>query len=131
TNLRIEPERPQGVTVSVSVDAGTPVRSDTIVDVDYQGLTGVAAIALRGGSASAPPLAPRDGEPPLLTAKAGAGESLTQSARETLQRLQVIVDENRKPLQTAISGVSTFADMLGRNAERVEEVLSGLEKMLG
>jgi phospholipid/cholesterol/gamma-HCH transport system substrate-binding protein len=131
TGLRIEPDRPQGLIASIGVDASAPMRADTTVDVDYQGLTGVAAISLKGGSASAPPLAGTDGETPILTAGEGAGQNLTQAARETLRRVDDVIGENRKSLKAAISGIGTFADMLGRNSDRIEEVLGGLERMIG
>jgi phospholipid/cholesterol/gamma-HCH transport system substrate-binding protein len=131
TGLRIDPQQPQGVTVSISVDAAVPMRRDTEVDMEYQGLTGVAGISLKGGAADAPAFTAEDGTPPMLKAKAGVGQGLTQAARETLRRIDDILDENAKPLKTAISGISTFADMLGRNSARIEEMLAGLEKMLG
>lgn len=131
TALRIEPDRPTGVMASIAVDAGAPVRSDTAVDVDYQGLTGIAAISLKGGSASAAPLPANGGETPILHARTDAGQSLPQAARETLRQIDDIVGENRKSLSTAISGLGTFADMLARNSDRIEGVLGGLERMTG
>ncbi len=131
TGLRIDPNQPQGVTVSISVDNAVPVRRDTEVDMEYQGLTGVAAISLKGGAADGARFTSQDGTPPLMRAKPGVGQGLTQAARDTLRRIDEILDENAKPFKTAIAGISTFADMLGRNSKRIEEMLAGLEKMLG
>jgi phospholipid/cholesterol/gamma-HCH transport system substrate-binding protein len=131
TGLRIEPDHPQGVLASIGIDAGTPVRADTTADVEYQGLTGVASISLKGGAADAAPLARENGAPPTLKANANAGESLTQTARETLRRIDTVIDDNRKSLNVAVTGFGTFADMLGRNSGRIEEVLGGLERLTG
>lgn len=131
TRIALDTNEPNRVTVAISLDPGTPVRADTEVDITYQGFTGSAAVALKGGSPQSPRLAPSDGRPPLLVAGSGVGQPLTESARDTLRRVDAILDENAKPLHTAITGISTFADMLGRNANRVEGLLGGLEKLAG
>jgi phospholipid/cholesterol/gamma-HCH transport system substrate-binding protein len=131
TDLKLDPQDPKRLTVSIAVDPATPIHTDTQVDVTYQGLTGAPAIALKGGSASAPPLATQDDHPGVLIAGAGVGQNLSESARGTLQHIDELIAENSKPLHTAIEGISTFADMLGQNSKRVEGILGGLEKLTG
>ncbi len=129
--LDLDSNDPKRVTAMISVTAGTPIRTDTQVDITYLGLTGAAAVALKGGSAEAPRLTSKNGEPPVLVAGAEAGHTLTESAQATLRRIDDILKENSKPLNTAISGIATFADMLGRNSKRVEGILGGLETLTG
>jgi phospholipid/cholesterol/gamma-HCH transport system substrate-binding protein len=131
TSLKLNPSDPRQVIATVSVDAATPVRSDTQVDLDFQGLTGAPVILLKGGSPTASPPASADGQPPVLAAPPGAGQSLTQSARETLAQLDSILAQNAKPLHDAITGISTFAQALARNADRVDGILAGIERMTG
>lgn len=131
TELKLDPADPKRIMISISIDPATPVRTDTQIDVTFQGLTGAPAISLKGGSASAPRLTPQDGQPPMLIAGPDVGQNLTESARETLKHVDEILAENSKPLHTAITGLSAFADMLGRNSERVEGLLGGLEKLTG
>jgi phospholipid/cholesterol/gamma-HCH transport system substrate-binding protein len=128
TDLKLDPKDPKRLDVAIAIDPATPVRADTKVDVTYQGLTGAPAIALKGGEAKAPPL---HGQPPVLKAPAGVGQNLTEAARGTLHNIDTILADNSKDLHTAISGFSTFADMLGRNSKRLEGVLGGLEKLTG
>ena len=130
-DLKLDPVNPKRVNVSIAVDPSTPIRADTTVDISFQGLTGAPAIALKGAAESAPRLTPQNGQPPLLIAAPGAGQNLTESAQSTLHRIDTILDENRKPLHTAIDGISQFADMLGRNSKRLEGLIGGLEKMAG
>jgi phospholipid/cholesterol/gamma-HCH transport system substrate-binding protein len=40
TALELNPQRPDVVTASVAIDPRTPVRADTAVGMDFQGLTG-------------------------------------------------------------------------------------------
>lgn len=131
TAVNLDPEFPKRVTASISVDPGTPIRADTKVDVSFQGLTGATAISLRGGTADAPKVTGEHGKPPLLVAGADVGRNLTESAQNTLHRLDTILDQNAKPLNTAISGISEFADMLGKNSKRIEGLLGGLENLTG
>jgi phospholipid/cholesterol/gamma-HCH transport system substrate-binding protein len=129
--LDFDPSDPKRVTAVISLDPGTPVRADTQVDISYLGLTGAAAIALKGGSAQAPPLKSENGRRPVLVAGPDVGRTLTESAQGTLRRIDDILKENEKPLNTAIAGIATFADMLGRNSKRVEGLLGGLESLTG
>jgi phospholipid/cholesterol/gamma-HCH transport system substrate-binding protein len=131
TELKLDPQDPRRLTVSIAIDPATPVRSDTLVDVTYQGLTGAPAIALKGGEPNAPPLPAQDHEPPLLLAGSDVGQNLTEAARTTLHGIDSILSENSKDLHTAISGFSAFADMLGRNSKRLEGIIGGLEKLTG
>src|SRR3569623_57260 len=131
TAITLDAANPKRVTATISVDPGTPIRADTNVDISFQGLTGATAVSLIGGAANAPLPASANGKPPVLVAGSDLGRSLTQSAQETLHRLDVILDQNAKPLNTAVAGIAEFADMLGRNAKRVESLLGGLESLTG
>jgi phospholipid/cholesterol/gamma-HCH transport system substrate-binding protein len=131
TRIALDPNAPKRVTVTASLDPETPVRADTVVDISYQGLTGAAAVALKGGAADSPRLTSNNGQPPLIIAGSDVGRSLTESAQETLRHIDGILDQNAKPLNTAITGIAAFADMLGRNSQRVEGLIGGLENLTG
>ena len=93
TNLQLNPGNPGQVFVTIAIDTGTPVRSDTQARIDVQGLMGSPSIALSGGSPNLPAPVASKGEPPLLVADASAGQDLTQTAREVLGR----IDKNFSP----------------------------------
>src|SRR5947208_4065849 len=50
TALGLAPDSPRRVNATISVSATTPVRSDTKVSLEFQGLTGVPVVALEGGA---------------------------------------------------------------------------------
>jgi len=131
TRIDLNPNNPKQVTAAISVDPQTPIRADTEVDISYLGFTGAAAIALKGGSPQAPRLTSENGHPAVLIAAPDAGRSLTESAQETLRRVDDILKQNAEPLHSAITGIATFADMLGRNSQRVEGLIGGLENLAG
>jgi len=89
TDLQLERDNPQAVTATIAVDAGTPVRADTKVGLDFQGLTGVPVVTLQGGST--PLNTAKAGEPHVLVADPSAGQSMTNAARDTLRRLDTIL----------------------------------------
>ena len=131
TRIDLDPSNPKRVTAAISVDRLTPIRADTQVDITSQGFTGAPAIGLKGGSVQAPRLTSENGRPGVLVAGPGAGRSLTESAQQTLHQIDTILDQNAEPLHTAITGIATFADMLGRNSKRVEGLIGGLENLAG
>lgn len=131
SQLDLNADEPELVLATISVDTSTPIRSDTKVGIDFQGLTGAPVISLSGGKSQSPLVLSQDGRPPLLEAPPNAGQTLTQSAKETLKRLDGILAENSSSFHDAIDNISTFSKALARNSDRVDGILSGLEKMTG
>jgi phospholipid/cholesterol/gamma-HCH transport system substrate-binding protein len=127
-DLRLDPGDPLKVMATVAVAAGTPVRADTQVGLDFQGLTGVPVVALQGGTTAFPTTT---GEPKLLTADPKAGQSMTQAARQALLRLDALLSENAAPLHDTITNLQTFAAALARNSDRLDNIVAGLERMTG
>lgn len=126
TQLGLAPDNPRFVNATVSVAATTPVRTDTKVGLDFQGLTGVPVVTLEGGMIVA-----KSGEPLVLIAEAGAGQSMTQAARDALRRVDTVLQDNSGPLKDTIANLKTFSEGLARNTGKVDGILAGLEKMTG
>jgi len=126
TELRLAADNPRRVNATIAVAADTPVRSDTKVGLDFQGLTGVPVVALEGGKEIAP-----SGKVPTLIAEPGAGQSMTQAARDALRRVDSILTENAEPLQGMIANFRTFSDGLARNTGKLDGIVAGLERMTG
>jgi hypothetical protein len=109
--IALDPDNPKRVTATLSVDPQAPVRADTQVDVTYLGLTGVAAVALVGGTREAPRLTSQNGQPPLLIASPSAGRSLTEAAQVALRNIDELVSQNSKGITTAVNGIATFNNL--------------------
>ena len=131
TGLGLNADAPQDVIATIAVARGTPIRSDTVVNIETQGLTGGAAVALKGGSASSPLAAGEGGAPALLIAAPQAGQDWTQAARDAFQRVDDILQQNSESLHSAIENIDTFSDALARNSDKVDGILAGLERMTG
>jgi phospholipid/cholesterol/gamma-HCH transport system substrate-binding protein len=118
--LKLDPQKPEQVVATIAVDKNVAVRPDTQVGMEFQGLTGIASLALKGGNPATPPLDGDKDNPPLLLAPAGATADVTQTAREVLHKLD-----------GAIANIDKFTAMLSKNAERIDHIASGLENLTG
>lgn len=124
TDLGLAPDSPRRVNATISVASATPVRADTKVGLEFQGLTGVPVIALEGGMEVA-----NSGEVPTLIAEPGAGQSMTQAARDALRKVDSVLGENSEPLKETIANFKVFSEGLARNTGKLDSIVAGLEKM--
>ena len=128
TELRLDPGRPRAVVATVSLEKSVAVRADTAVSLEYQGVTGTASIALRGGSDTSP-LAP--GNPPTLKVDAAGAQDVTQAAREAMRRIDQLVADNEAVLKGALKNIEMFSQTLATNSQRIDNILAGTESLLG
>ncbi|MGO9173836.1 MAG: ABC-type transport auxiliary lipoprotein family protein [Rhodomicrobium sp.] len=129
--LKLVPGEPRLVDATVSIDASTPVRADTLASLEFQGLTGYAVVTLEGGSPSAPPLSAAPGELPRLVAAEAAGQTMSEAARHVLSRLDKILAENSGDLHSMIANLTSFSEALGKNSGKVDTIIAGLERLTG
>src|SRR4029078_7004967 len=102
--LGLAPGKPRGVNATISVASTTPVRADTKVGLEFQGLTGVPVIALEGGTQGA-----ASGEVRTLIAEPGAGQGMTQAARDALRKVDAVLSENSGALKDTIGNLKVFS----------------------
>jgi phospholipid/cholesterol/gamma-HCH transport system substrate-binding protein len=131
TDLRLDASNPKQVTALIAVDRGTPIRADTQVALETQGLLGAPSLVLKGGDPAAPPVKAAPDGPPLLTASPASTQDAIQAARAVLGRIDQILGENAQPLHNTIVNFSTFSDALARNSKSLDTIVEGLSRMLG
>src|SRR3978361_1943808 len=111
-------DNPRKVVAFVMVDNNAPMRKDTVVGLEFQGLTGVAAISLTGGATAAPP-APLDEDGiPVLTADL----TETQSIRDTLHSVDRILVDNQAAVKNALLGFETYTASLAGAGDEFQGV---------
>ena len=126
TGLGLAPDNPRGVNATISVASATPVRADTKVGLEFQGLTGVPVIALEGGL-----LVAKADKVPTLVAEPGAGQGMTQAARDALRKVDSVLTENSGALKDTIANFKVFSEGLARNTGKLDGIVAGLERMTG
>jgi len=118
--LSIKLENPRKIVVLAMLDNSAPIRKDTVVGIEFQGLTGVAAISLVGGAPSAPPVPlDADGVPVLTADLRDQQESIT----DTLHRVDKVIAENRESIKDTMLSVETYTASLKSKADAIESIL--------
>ena len=131
TSLALDPQDPRKVDATIALERAVPVRADTKVSLDFQGLTGLAQVSLAGGSADAAPLAAEDGGPPTLYADRNATADVTQAARDVLSRIDALVAENEQVMRSSLRNIETVTSSLAQDSRRLDNVMAGLENLTG
>lgn len=129
TKLSLDPERPRQVIATMAISKQVTVRKDTEVTLEYTTLTGIASIALRGGSANSEVLAGDKENPPLMTAAAAASQDVTQGARDTLRRIDQFIVDNQESFHSALVNLDKFTGALARNSDRLDKIVDGLTNL--
>jgi phospholipid/cholesterol/gamma-HCH transport system substrate-binding protein len=127
TELRLTSENPKAVLANILIERDTPLRADTQVGVEAQGLMGAPSVTLRGGDPASPVLTTAA----ILKADPGASQDTMQAAREALRKLDVILSDNAEPLRGTIANLQTFTGALARNSGRIDGLVDALERLGG
>ena len=127
TELSLDPKDPKKSIATISIDTNTPVRTDTEVSLNSQGLTGIAVLALRGGFADAGPLTAKSGDVPLLSAGSSASQDMMAAARDVARRIDAVLVENQQALKNSLKNIETFTDMLARNSDSLSKSVRNIE----
>ena len=119
----IKLESPTKIVASVLIDNSAPIRKDTAVGIEFEGLTGVADIALVGGTAAAPP-APLDADGvPVLTADWSEQQSIT----DTLHNVDHFLLDNRQTIKDSLLSFETYTASLKSKGEAVDDILARVD----
>lgn len=117
--LSLKLDNPRRVVALVMLDKSAPLREDTVVGLAFQGLTGIAAISLTGGAATAPPVPlDADGIPTLA-----ADLSETQTVRDTLHNVDRFLVNNRTTLKDALLSFETYTATLASKGEAIGHII--------
>jgi phospholipid/cholesterol/gamma-HCH transport system substrate-binding protein len=117
--MSLKLDNPRKIVALVTVDNSAPIRKDTIVGLQFQGLTGVAAISLTGGAAAAPPVPLDDDGVPILTADL----SETESIRDSLHNVDRVLADNQAALKDALLAFETYTASLASKGDTIDNVL--------
>jgi phospholipid/cholesterol/gamma-HCH transport system substrate-binding protein len=116
-------ESPRKVVAMTLLDNSAPIRKDTVVGIEFQGLTGVAAISLVGGAASAPPVPLDKDGIPVLTADL----SEQQSIADTLHNVDKVIVENEGTIKDGLLSFETYTASLKSKGQAIDDVITKAE----
>jgi phospholipid/cholesterol/gamma-HCH transport system substrate-binding protein len=121
--ISLKLETPRKIVVLTRVDNSAPIRKDTVVGLEFQGLTGVAAISLVGGAAAAPPVPLGEDGVPTLTADL----SETESIRDTLHNVDRVLVNNQEVLKDGLLSFETYTASLASKGEAIDSIIRKAE----
>ena len=130
TDISINPKNVQQVRVMIEVPADTPIKSDTIAELEYQGLTGVAFVQLTGGTNEAPMLTAEKGqERPVIRSRPSQLEELVQGAPELMARITALVNKGNilfgpKNLENIEATLQNLRSITGVVSDRSSDIVS-------
>lgn len=129
--ISVKLDNPRRVVALAMVENNAPIRKDTLVGLEFQGLTGVAAISLKGGEEAAPPVPLDEDGVPLLTADPNRLQDVTEAIRGTLQNINRVVADNQEAVKNSLRNLETFTNSLSRNAERIDAIMGRVDGVMG
>ena len=121
--MSVKLDNPRRVVALAMIENNAPIRKDTLVGLEFQGLTGVAAISLKGGQEAAPPAPVDEDGIPVLTADPNALQDVTEAIRGTLQNINRVVADNQESVKNSLHNLETFTASLARNSEKIDNVM--------
>lgn len=128
--LDIDRDDPSLVDVLLEIDKKTPVKTDTRARLEQRVLSGVAHVALVGGTHDAPELVARPGEAyPRIAAERSEIQDLLENvqrlsikATDTMDRLDKFLEGNSDSLSASIKNVEIFSKALADNGDEAREI---------
>jgi phospholipid/cholesterol/gamma-HCH transport system substrate-binding protein len=117
--MSIKLENPRKIVALVTLDNSAPIRKDTTVGIEFQGLTGVANIALVGGAPAAPPVPLDEDGIPVLSADWSEQQSIT----DTLHNVDRLIVDNQATIKDALLSFETYTASLKSKGEAIDSIL--------
>jgi phospholipid/cholesterol/gamma-HCH transport system substrate-binding protein len=134
--IELSTTRPGVVYAGIEVSMRAPVKKDTRARLEYQGLTGVASIALAGGSEDSPALVGERGMPPVIEADRSDYQNILETLQRLAGRVETVLDnannlfsENAASIARTVKNVEAFSQALGENADGVKAFMQAMSEI--
>ncbi len=120
-DIGLDPARPERITITVEVEAQTPVRGDTVATLEIEGLTGGLYVLLGATTLESPPLTKAPGQRrPVIAARRSTLQQVLEGAPEMIQKVNLLLaratdllsDENRNDFSVILTNIRDVSDTL-------------------
>lgn len=138
-DIRLDPENPERVRLTLSVEEGAPIKEDTYATLSMQGLTGLAFVELSGGTRESPPLkAPPGGGYPVIKTRPSLLMRLDEAATTLLANLNQIAGalaelsgkQNRQSINTIMTNVAELTKALRQREHELDRLFANADRTL-
>jgi phospholipid/cholesterol/gamma-HCH transport system substrate-binding protein len=134
TDIAIDAENVELIQVTVAIRAGTPIKADTVAQLQLQGITGLSFVQLSGGTRDAPALEPPPGKrrariaykpSPLEKVFEDVPEAVAQVVALAGRANQLLSDDNLAALSSIIANMDLLAMTVGGSHGDVKRAIVG------
>lgn len=135
-DLALAENDPSKVIALIQVDARTPVKEDSIAQLEASGITGVAVIQLTGGSPGSKLLREVSTDSyPLIRGAPSTLQELAEAAPETLQNanklisdLGKVVQANQESITHTLANIDKLSTALAGSSDQITQAIKDLSE---
>lgn len=136
TDIKISRVTPGEVRVRISIDADTPVREDSVAQLEPRGITGISIVSISGGTAQSPLIRVDPGqvgviryEPSPLSSVVAQMPDVLTSTNQILQRVEIFFSkENAAAFTNILASLSEVSGALAARTDSINAILIRAEK---
>ncbi|MGC9953141.1 MAG: MlaD family protein [Rhizomicrobium sp.] len=134
-NLKFDPNDPQVVITTLQVQPNLGIRTDSIISIEAEGLTGGSYVEISGGSKNAPLLTPKEGQQyPVIKSAPSTLQKLATGAPQLLEKLNMAADringvltkDNQKAFAHILANLDRTTGVLAERSGDIDSTLVGL-----
>lgn len=145
-SIELDRESPERVELLLDIEAGTPIKEDTLATLTTQGITGIANVELSGGSRESPLLEVVGSQeyPEIQTgpsflvrldeALSELMDQLTNTATqvtEVADRVELLLgDQNQSAITATLQNVTEITEGLVARVEQLEGTIAGIDRLV-
>jgi len=135
-SFALDPEDARKVQVLISVRDDTPVRENSHASIQSMGLTGGSGVQITPGSPDSPFLVATAENPiPVIAADPGSGQGVFEAGSAALNnanvfisKLNALLDQNEKSINTTMANVEQFTTMLAEKREDIGQAITDVKE---
>jgi phospholipid/cholesterol/gamma-HCH transport system substrate-binding protein len=135
-SFQLDPEDARKVQVLISVREDTPVRENSHATIQSMGLTGGSGVQITPGTPDSPILVATAENPiPVIQADPGSGQGVFEAGSAALNnanvfisKLNALLDQNEKSINTTMTNVEQFTTMLAAKKEDLGQTIADLKE---
>ena len=139
TDIAFHPDDPRQVTVTVEIDADTPIRDDSMASLEPQGITGLSYVLISGGSREAkrlPVVKRATAQLPDIASKPSKLAELFEGAPDMVNRAIVLIerasdllnDENRRNISNIVADLRSVTGAVASREAAIGRIIDSFDK---
>jgi phospholipid/cholesterol/gamma-HCH transport system substrate-binding protein len=134
TTLRLDRVDPNRVIAHIRVEGQTPVRTDSVAQLNFQGITGVTFIQILAGDPATPLLTSVNGETPqiptsrtLVDELFQGGQDLLGVSGDTIRKInEMLSEENLLHLTSTLASIDTAVSKIAKDDGIIDEATKAM-----